>query len=278
MIHGCSKLTDVYCYAETVPSMGGWGGSSNAILHVPSSSVNLYKETAPWSSFKEFVALTDSDPKPDSIILGDVNSDGLVNVTDIVVTVNYIMENPSDNFNKDAADLNGDGEINVTDIVMMVSIIMNGNGASSRRAAATSSNLIISGNNIQLRNAETYTAAQFDINLSDGQSISNVVLNGSSDHDLYWKMIDTNTCRVVVYSMTNAAFCVNDDNLFDVFMTGGQDATISNEILIKAENTTGIDIIRKEAENKIVYDLNGRQVKNPRKGLYIINGRKVIVK
>jgi len=67
MIHGCSKLTDVYCYAETVPSMGGWGGSSNAILHVPSSSVNLYKTTAPWSSFKEVVALTDSDPQPTSI-------------------------------------------------------------------------------------------------------------------------------------------------------------------------------------------------------------------
>jgi hypothetical protein len=36
------------------------------------------------------------------------------------------MEKPSDNFNKDAADLNGDGEVNVTDIVMMVSIIMSG--------------------------------------------------------------------------------------------------------------------------------------------------------
>lgn len=215
--------------------------------------------------------------KPD-FILGDVNSDGLVNVTDIVVTVNYIMEKPSPDFNKEAADLNGDGEINVTDIVMMVSIIMNGDGGSSRRTAATSSNLIISGNNIQLRNAETYTAAQFDINLSDGQSISNVVLNGSSDHDLYWKMIDTNTCRVVVYSMTNAAFCVNDDNLFNVFMNGGQDATISNELLIKAEGATGIDAIRRETENGKVYDLNGRQVKNPRKGVYIINGRKVVVK
>lgn len=215
--------------------------------------------------------------KPD-FILGDVNSDGLVNVTDIVVTVNYIMEKPSPDFNKEAADLNGDGEINVTDIVMMVSIIMNGDGGSSSRTAATSSNLIISGNNIQLRNAETYTAAQFDINLSDGQSISNVVLNGSSDHDLYWKMIDTNTCRVVVYSMTNAAFCVNDDNLFNVFMNGGQDATISNELLIKAEGATGIDAIRRETENGKVYDLNGRQVKNPRKGVYIINGRKVVVK
>ncbi len=211
-------------------------------------------------------------------IPGDVNGDGLVNVTDIVATVNYIMEKSSPDFNKEAADLNGDGEINVTDIVMMVSIIMNGDGGSSRRTAATSSNLIISGNNIQLRNAETYTAAQFDINLSDGQSISNVVLNGSSDHDLYWKMIDTNTCRVVVYSMTNAAFCVNDDNLFNVFMNGGQDATISNDLLIKAEGATGIDAIRRETENGKVYDLNGRQVKNPRKGVYIINGRKVVVK
>ncbi len=64
--------------------------------------------------------------KAPPIIMGDVNGDGVVNVTDIVATVNYIMEKPSDGFNKEAADLNGDGEINVTDIVMMVSIIMDG--------------------------------------------------------------------------------------------------------------------------------------------------------
>ena len=61
-----------------------------------------------------------------AFIPGDVNGDGLVNVTDIVATVNYIMEKPSSNFNEKAADLNGDGKVNVTDIVMMVSIIMSG--------------------------------------------------------------------------------------------------------------------------------------------------------
>ena len=213
-----------------------------------------------------------------NIIMGDVNGDGVVNVTDIVATVNYIMEKPSDGFNKEAADLNGDGEINVTDIVKMVTIIMSGDGGSSRRAAATSGNLVISGHNIQLRNAENYIAAQFDINLSDGQSISDIVLNGSSNHDLHWKMIDASTCRVVVYSMTNTAFGVNGDNLFNIFINGGQRATISNEILIKADGTTGIDAIHTEAENGNVYDLNGRQVKTPRKGVYIINGRKVVVK
>ena len=78
--------------------------------------------------------------------------------------------------------------------------------------------------------------------------------------------------------MMNVAFRANSDNLFTVFMTGVQNATISNELLIKAEGATGIDAIRRETENGKVYDLNGRQVKNPRKGLYIINGRKVIVK
>jgi len=60
----------------------------------------------------------------DEVIPGDVNRDGLVNVTDIVATVNYIMEKPSDGFIKEAADLSDDGEVNVTDIVKMVSIIM----------------------------------------------------------------------------------------------------------------------------------------------------------
>ena len=58
------------------------------------------------------------------VIFGDANQDGLVNVTDIVATVNYIMENPTGTFDKVAADVNKDGFINVSDIVAMVNIIM----------------------------------------------------------------------------------------------------------------------------------------------------------
>ena len=41
------------------------------------------------------------------------------------------MDNPSAIFLKANADLNGDGEVNVTDIVMMVSIIMSGQTGSA---------------------------------------------------------------------------------------------------------------------------------------------------
>jgi Flp pilus assembly protein protease CpaA len=90
---------------------------ANATLYVPDGTIDKYKATDSWNSF---VHIEENNTK------GDANGDGLVNVTDIVATVNYIMEKPSEGFNKEAADLNGDGVVNVTDIVMMVSIIMDG--------------------------------------------------------------------------------------------------------------------------------------------------------
>ncbi|MBQ8716211.1 MAG: hypothetical protein IJ552_13585, partial [Prevotella sp.] len=173
---------------------------------------------------------------------------------------------------------NNDGVVNVTDIVSVVNIILSSNARELTNRAAATNNLKLNGGSIKLRNAENYTAAQFDIHLTDGSTVNYLSLNSASDHQMTWKMVDANTCRVIVYSMTNAAFRANSDNLFTVFMTGVQNATISNELLIKAEGATGIDAIRRETENGKVYDLNGRQVKNPRKGVYIINGRKVVVK
>ena len=54
---------------------------------------------------------------------GDVNSDGLINVVDIVVVVGYIMDDSTE-INFEATDLNNDEEINVVDIVLLVGIIL----------------------------------------------------------------------------------------------------------------------------------------------------------
>ena len=57
---------------------------------------------------------------------GDINADGIINVLDIVSTVNFIMNvaTPTDD-EACAADLNSDGIINVLDIVQLVNIILN---------------------------------------------------------------------------------------------------------------------------------------------------------
>ena len=58
----CPKLTDVYCYAENVPtvSLYSFDGSTNigsATLHVPKVSLNAYTTIEPWSQFGNIVRI-----------------------------------------------------------------------------------------------------------------------------------------------------------------------------------------------------------------------------
>ena len=64
-------------------------------------------------------------------IQGDANSDGSVTIRDAVAIVNYILGNPPDDFNFDAAGINNDGEITIADAVGVVNIISNRSGASA---------------------------------------------------------------------------------------------------------------------------------------------------
>lgn len=69
---GCTGLTDFYCEAETLASWMGRDGLyiysnafedtnlANIILHVPASSIDLYRSKLPWSKFKDIVAIEGS--------------------------------------------------------------------------------------------------------------------------------------------------------------------------------------------------------------------------
>ena len=54
------------------------------------------------------------------LLLGDLNFDGLLNISDIVLMVNIILENTFDHL----ADLNNDSSVNVVDVVLLVGLIL----------------------------------------------------------------------------------------------------------------------------------------------------------
>ena len=60
----CSKLENVYCYAENVPSTDATAFEESNIasstLHVPGSALSSYQATAPWSEFGTIKALDDT--------------------------------------------------------------------------------------------------------------------------------------------------------------------------------------------------------------------------
>ncbi|MBP3212553.1 MAG: chitobiase/beta-hexosaminidase C-terminal domain-containing protein [Prevotella sp.] len=68
---------------------------------------------------------SDNDPVYLSII-GDVNRDGKVNISDVTAQVNIILgkDKPEDNYDYDAADVDRDGEIRIGDVTELVNIIL----------------------------------------------------------------------------------------------------------------------------------------------------------
>ena len=57
----------------------------------------------------------------DNTILGDMNSDSLINIQDVILLINAIMNGEM----IDSGDMNSDGTIDVLDIVLVVNIILN---------------------------------------------------------------------------------------------------------------------------------------------------------
>ena len=58
-------------------------------------------------------------------LLGDVNDDGFVNVTDVTLLINAVVNEDYSNINADNADINGDGVLTVTDVTMLINLAMN---------------------------------------------------------------------------------------------------------------------------------------------------------
>ena len=67
-------------------------------------------------------AVFDFAEETDFTTIGDINSDNIINILDVILIINIILG--SDNFNN-LADINIDGNIDVLDVVLLVNIILN---------------------------------------------------------------------------------------------------------------------------------------------------------
>ncbi len=61
-----------------------------------------------------------------SFVLGDVTMDGVINVTDIIQIINFILDNDTPSENElEIGDINYDGILNVLDIIEIINLILN---------------------------------------------------------------------------------------------------------------------------------------------------------
>ena len=122
--HNCVNMTSVTVYAKTPPTLDSRYRTfpnylDDMTLYVPYGAKTIYENTTEWKRFKNIVEM---EPLP--YIVGDTNGDGEVTISDAVAIVNYILGNPSQSFNFNAADVNNDGKVTISDAVGVVNMIV----------------------------------------------------------------------------------------------------------------------------------------------------------
>ena len=125
-------------------------------------------------------------------LLGDVNMDGNINISDVTVLISYVLGASVSTFNKNAADLTGDGNINITDVTMLISIVLN-----SKSFCATQWNAVPVEGGIKVENPIGEALEVYDF---DGNCIA--LMSGDGQIELipgiYVVASDTASHKVVV--------------------------------------------------------------------------------
>jgi hypothetical protein len=191
-------------------------------------------------------------------MLGDVDGNKVITISDAVAIVNHLLNTGSTTFIEKAADVDGSNDITINDVVALVNkYILNTRAkanAPATRADAEDDYLYISDVNInagetidlaiKMHNADQITAFQTDIYLPDGISVAknskgknDMTLSSRADDQVIASNIQTDgAMRVVAYSMSSAPFSENDGTLFTMKITAAKDIKAGTDI-IKIANT-----------------------------------------
>ena len=239
-----------------------------------------------------------------TFIPGDANDSHAVNVADIVTTAQYVMQRNPSPFVFEAADMNGDGEVSVTDIMLIARLILYPTMTSPKHAPAIVANGDrMSGKGITLMPGETrrvsidldneadYSAFQLDLTLPTGMMASNFMLTDrDGNHALDVETLNNGKVRVLCYSPAIEAISDNSGAVLtlDVTATSNVDGCIGvdgielvtadcqtvrpDAFTIAVNNVTAVDEV---AAGKTVtgidyYNLAGQRVSEPASGVTLV--------
>lgn len=125
VFNSCTGLNSITCLSDMPPTVDnelytdGTGRMQDllyrkATLYVPKESIEAYRATFPWSKFTNIMSIESS------ILHGDANGDGEVNVADINSIIDVVLSGIASG----GADVNGDGEVSIADVNALIDLIL----------------------------------------------------------------------------------------------------------------------------------------------------------
>ncbi|MBE6292136.1 MAG: leucine-rich repeat domain-containing protein [Bacteroidales bacterium] len=261
----CISLTSITCKAVTPPTIGDsntfFNVNKSIPVYVPAASVEAYKSAEYWSAF------TNIQPLPNEYIL-TVSSAGYASL-----------------FLDYAAAIPEGVEAYIATSVEGTSLIMN------RVEGVLPANTGV----IVIAKEGTYTFVESEDTPAD---VEGNLLSGTAT-DTYitaqkgyaYYVLARKNGLVAMYHPTltdgqflnnaNRAYLALDQSNFGIFDeevdTGDDGIQLSNGLRFDFSGTTDIAPSTLNSHpSTLIYDLQGRRVENPTKGIYIINGKKVV--
>ena len=201
-------------------------------------------------------------------------------VGDVVNVVNFTMNEDATPDDVASYDMNNDLELNIGDIILVVKAVLNQMDNENNKAR-------------EYVDLAQYTAVQFEVKVPEGTQVNGIrLVNGMTrSHQVMCSQTDADTYAVVVYSLSNQLLTPENGNIIEVYMAGEGTERMEIQNMKAAKPSgetvrcnslsvaTGIKVVENEEKSENIYDLRGiRRDNSQKKGLYIINGKKAVVK
>lgn len=223
-----------------------------------------------------------------SWISGDANVDGTVSVLDAQHTLNKVLGRQSGNFNFSAANTySSDNIINVQDIVATINIFIgeeNGNSkymAAKGYSSASYSTLRTANGSLYLDSREEVAALDFTL---EDVSASQVSLQLNRSRYQMFTSENSDGLRIVIISPTGDVIPQGSNRILKISDNAEIKTATASDIDAQPMDirtdgvATGISQHMTSDSQQPTYDLTGRRTTGSQRGLYIQNGRKVIIK
>ena len=235
-------------------------------------------------------------------ILGDVNADGVLSISDPVCLFGWLLEIAQPTFVESVADYNQDTYVTVSDGVAIIADLRGGNSSVARRqnapALATAHDAVrlacnSEGFGVALDNESIFTAFSMGVTLPEGETLRGVTLDSrrADGHTLSFRQLADGTYRVLCFSPDLQPIAGHEGLL----LTFETDSPFSGSVIIDnirfsdlvgqekvlapvANEPTGIHEVEGEAGGTPRYTLDGKRSGGTSHGIYIQGGRKIVGK
>lgn len=231
--------------------------------------------------------LDSSDPSinvaatPLSTTTGDANGDLGVTVNDVVSLIDYLTNHDPKPFIFEAADVNGDGVINILDVVGMINIIL---GYSSSNVMSQSiptaevtieNGILYVDSPVELGGVQLSLNAQDEVMYAPQKALENMeFVTFKENEGLTDNLMGFSVAGNTIPTGRQALVYVGNASLVNIVLSDKW----GNDVHVLYNTVTGIEEVKdkKTEGSKEIYDLMGRRITKPSKGVYIINGKKVL--